>query len=283
MDSALDGAAQPGLGVGAGRRRADAPRQPPPEHRRRTRPTRRPTARSRSRPATTACSRGCARRSGCRTCPPTRASRPTRRAWRTSTRSPTALDGRVPHPPGRPLGRVLRAAGVPVGPINRVDEAFALAAELRDGARSTTPRRAARSRPPLRLDGERPPDPPRRRRELDEHGDEIRTGCDAAAGSTFGSMKRTSSRRTSNVSTSRCRGRGRTATSRSTSSSGALAPEEMPTTRAPSSHSSCTCVSLSIRWAAAPQSRATSTRRCELDEFVRADDEHEVALRRPSA
>jgi crotonobetainyl-CoA:carnitine CoA-transferase CaiB-like acyl-CoA transferase len=66
----------------------------------------------------------------------------------------------------------LRSAGVPVGPINRVDEAFALAAELgleptedHDGLTLT--------RPPLRLDGERPPIrrlPPR----LDEHGEEIR-------------------------------------------------------------------------------------------------------------
>ena len=61
-------AAQPGLGLGVGRRRAGAPRQPPPEHRARTRPTRPPTARSRSRSATTACSRGCARRSACPSC-----------------------------------------------------------------------------------------------------------------------------------------------------------------------------------------------------------------------
>src|ERR687896_1586625 len=65
---------------------------------------------------------------------------------------------------------VLRAAGVPVGPINRVDEAFALAAELglepvdeSQGIPLITP--------PLRLDGARPPvrlRPPR----LDQHGDE---------------------------------------------------------------------------------------------------------------
>ena len=64
---------------------------------------------------------------------------------------------------------VLRAASVPVGPINRVDEAFELAAELgmepiddAHGVPLVTP--------PLRLDGERPPvrrPPPR----LDEHGD----------------------------------------------------------------------------------------------------------------
>jgi crotonobetainyl-CoA:carnitine CoA-transferase CaiB-like acyl-CoA transferase len=67
---------------------------------------------------------------------------------------------------------VLRAASVPVGPINGVDEAFALAAELglepvedHDGLPLI--------RPPLRVDGDRPPirhAPPA----LDEHGDEIR-------------------------------------------------------------------------------------------------------------
>jgi crotonobetainyl-CoA:carnitine CoA-transferase CaiB-like acyl-CoA transferase len=66
----------------------------------------------------------------------------------------------------------LRAAGVPVGPINRVDEAFALAAEL-----GLEPVEEAGGvplvRPPLRVDGERPAirrPPPR----LDEHGAEIR-------------------------------------------------------------------------------------------------------------
>jgi crotonobetainyl-CoA:carnitine CoA-transferase CaiB-like acyl-CoA transferase len=75
---------------------------------------------------------------------------------------------------------VLRAAGVPVGPINRVDEAFMLAAELElepvDESQGI-PLIA----PPLRLNGERPPirlRPPR----LDEHGDEIRTWLRAAAG-----------------------------------------------------------------------------------------------------
>ena len=67
---------------------------------------------------------------------------------------------------------VLRAAAVPAGPVNGVDEAFGLAAEL--GMEPTeevggTPL----IRPPLRVDGERPPirrAPPR----LDEHGEEIR-------------------------------------------------------------------------------------------------------------
>ena len=56
-------------------------------------------------------------------------------------------------------------------------------------------------------------------------------------------------------------------TRRWTSSSGALAPEVMPTTRLPSSHSSRTCVSLSIRYESAPWSRATSTSRFEFDEL----------------
>jgi crotonobetainyl-CoA:carnitine CoA-transferase CaiB-like acyl-CoA transferase len=66
----------------------------------------------------------------------------------------------------------LRAAGVPVGPINLVDEAFALAAEL--GLEPTEDHAGLPLiRPPLHLDGERPPirlPPPR----LDEHGAEIR-------------------------------------------------------------------------------------------------------------
>ncbi len=66
----------------------------------------------------------------------------------------------------------LRAAGVPVGPINRVDEAFALAAEL--GLEPTDDRHGVPvATPPLRLDGARPPvrrPPPA----LDEHGVEIR-------------------------------------------------------------------------------------------------------------
>ena len=66
----------------------------------------------------------------------------------------------------------LRAASVPAGPINAVDEAFALAAEL-----GMEPVQEAGGyplpAPPLRLDGERPRirrPPPK----LDEHGDELR-------------------------------------------------------------------------------------------------------------
>jgi crotonobetainyl-CoA:carnitine CoA-transferase CaiB-like acyl-CoA transferase len=73
----------------------------------------------------------------------------------------------------------LRAAAVPVGPINRVDEAFALAAEL--GVQPVDESHGVPLiAPPLRLDGERPPirrPPPR----LDEHGDEVRTWLRAAA------------------------------------------------------------------------------------------------------
>ena len=53
-------------------------------------------------------------------------------------------------------------------------------------------------------------------------------------------MNRTSSRRTSNSDTSVVPRARKKSTSAVTSSSGADAPEEMPTTRAPSSHSSCT-------------------------------------------
>jgi crotonobetainyl-CoA:carnitine CoA-transferase CaiB-like acyl-CoA transferase len=67
---------------------------------------------------------------------------------------------------------VLRGASVPAGPINGVDEAFALADEL--GLEPTeTHDGLPLVRPPLRVDGERPAirrPPPR----LDEHGDEIR-------------------------------------------------------------------------------------------------------------
>jgi len=66
----------------------------------------------------------------------------------------------------------LRAAAVPVGPINGVDEAFALADEL--GMEPTEVHDGVPLvRPPLRVDGERPPIR-RRPPALDEHGDEIR-------------------------------------------------------------------------------------------------------------
>ena len=66
----------------------------------------------------------------------------------------------------------LRGASVPVGPINQVDEAFALASEL--GLEPVDDSHGLPLiAPPLRLDGSRPAirrPPP----ELDEHGDEIR-------------------------------------------------------------------------------------------------------------
>jgi crotonobetainyl-CoA:carnitine CoA-transferase CaiB-like acyl-CoA transferase len=74
---------------------------------------------------------------------------------------------------------VLRGVSVPVGPINAVDEAFALAAEL--GMEPTDDaHRVPLITPPLRLDGARPPirrPPP----QLDEHGDEIRRWLAAGA------------------------------------------------------------------------------------------------------
>jgi crotonobetainyl-CoA:carnitine CoA-transferase CaiB-like acyl-CoA transferase len=75
--------------------------------------------------------------------------------------------------------RVLRDAGVPVGPINAIDEAFALATEL--GMEPTDDSHGVPLiTPPLRIDGARPSidrPPPK----LDEHGDEIRTWLRAAA------------------------------------------------------------------------------------------------------
>jgi crotonobetainyl-CoA:carnitine CoA-transferase CaiB-like acyl-CoA transferase len=67
---------------------------------------------------------------------------------------------------------LLRESKVPAGPINEIDEAFALAERL--GMEPTEPVDGVPLvRPPLRIDGERPPirhRPPR----LDEHGDDLR-------------------------------------------------------------------------------------------------------------
>jgi crotonobetainyl-CoA:carnitine CoA-transferase CaiB-like acyl-CoA transferase len=71
---------------------------------------------------------------------------------------------------------VLREAGVPAGPINEVDEAFALAESL-GMAPVETVDGVPLVRPPLRVDGARPPirlRPPA----LDEHGDELRAWLD---------------------------------------------------------------------------------------------------------
>ena len=126
-----DLAAQPGLGLGVGGRRAARAAATATRASRPTRPTRRPTARSPSRSATTACSRACARRSGCRAAGRRALRAPTRRGSRTSTRSPSALEAVFAHA-ARPTHwvEVLRAANVPVGPINDVAEAYALAESL---------------------------------------------------------------------------------------------------------------------------------------------------------
>jgi crotonobetainyl-CoA:carnitine CoA-transferase CaiB-like acyl-CoA transferase len=67
---------------------------------------------------------------------------------------------------------LLRDAKVPAGPINEIDEAFALAEDL--GMEPTEPVEGVPLiRPPLRIDGERPPirhRPPH----LDEHGPDLR-------------------------------------------------------------------------------------------------------------
>ena len=76
------------------------------------------------------CSRGCARRSGCRSCRATSASPPTRRASRTSTRSARRWRRSSRTQPADHWVEVLRAANVPVGPINDVSEAYALAESL---------------------------------------------------------------------------------------------------------------------------------------------------------
>jgi crotonobetainyl-CoA:carnitine CoA-transferase CaiB-like acyl-CoA transferase len=74
---------------------------------------------------------------------------------------------------------VLRAAGVPVGPINEVDEAFALAESL--GMEPTeTVDGVPLIRPPLRLDGERPAIR-RRPPGLDEHGEALRAWLEGPA------------------------------------------------------------------------------------------------------
>ena len=178
----------------------------------------------------------------------------------------------------------LNAAGVPAGPVNDVGEAFALAerlglepvAEL-DGVRT--------ARSPLRLG-----DDARRCRGCARRAS-ASTTTSCAPGSAGLRRQRLADRLREHEAhvllddlelrdVRRCRARGRTATSRWTSSSGALAPEVIPTVSTPSSHSSSTCASLSIRCDVG----AVLAR--DLDEAVRvrgvarADHEHEVALRR---
>ena len=83
----------------------------------------------------------------------------------------------------------------------------------------------------------------------------------------LGSMKRTSSLTASTSEMSATPRSRKKPTSSRTRFSGALAPEEMPTTRLSVSHSSRTSLALSIRCASAPKSRATSTSRTEFDEL----------------
>jgi crotonobetainyl-CoA:carnitine CoA-transferase CaiB-like acyl-CoA transferase len=82
------------------------------------------------------------------------------------------LGGAIAREPADHWVTTLRAAAVPVGPINGVDEAFAFADKL--GMEPTEVHEGVPLvRPPLRVDGERPAirhGPPA----LDEHGDEIR-------------------------------------------------------------------------------------------------------------
>ena len=136
--------------------------------------------------------------------------------------------------------------------------------------------------PPLRLDGERPPvrrPPPA----LDEHGDELRAWLSGRrlGGARAGRYSRGQllpddlRQHEAHVLAQDLElrhvlgaaGAEEVDEPLRRAPPGALAPEEMPTTRAPSSHSSRTSASLSIRCDAAPQSRATSTRRLEFDEF----------------
>ena len=148
-------------------------RQPPPEHR----PVRdlrggRPAVR-RSRSATTGCSCACARRSASASSP-RRALRDQRGARRARRRARGRAQGascaREPADHGW-SGCARRAC--PAGPINGVDEAFALRGGARHGAgrggrrRPARPRRRCASTASARRSAGA-------RRALDEHGDEIR-------------------------------------------------------------------------------------------------------------
>ena len=162
-----DLAAQPGARRGwPAASRAHAARQPPPEHRplrdlRRRRPADR--GRGRQRPPVRA---ACARRSA--SAELAGDERFATNAARVEHRDELArlLGEAIAREPAAHWVAVLRAAAVPVGPINGVDEAFALADEL--GMEPTEEHDGVPLvRPPLRVDGERPAirrGPPRARR-----------------------------------------------------------------------------------------------------------------------
>jgi crotonobetainyl-CoA:carnitine CoA-transferase CaiB-like acyl-CoA transferase len=83
-----------------------------------------------------------------------------------------ALEARLREHPAEVWLQRLRAAKVPAGPINGIDEAFSLAQELGMEPAQTIDG-VPLINPPLRIDGERPPirhRPPA----LDEHGDALR-------------------------------------------------------------------------------------------------------------
>jgi crotonobetainyl-CoA:carnitine CoA-transferase CaiB-like acyl-CoA transferase len=83
-----------------------------------------------------------------------------------------ALEARLREQPAEVWLERLRAAKVPAGPINGIDEAFALAEELGMEPSQTVDGVPLIS-PPMRIDGERPPirhRPPR----LGEHDDDLR-------------------------------------------------------------------------------------------------------------
>ena len=158
MDSALTVPAEPGHGVGGGGRdraagAATATRASSP-----TRPTRPPTGRSRSRSATSASSCGCARRSACPSCRATSASPPTRRGWSTPTSSLEAFEAVLRDAARRALARrVLREAKVPAGPDQRGRRGVRARRRSWAWSRSRTSTALPLIRPPLRVDGERPP------------------------------------------------------------------------------------------------------------------------------
>jgi crotonobetainyl-CoA:carnitine CoA-transferase CaiB-like acyl-CoA transferase len=226
MDSALTSLLNQGSGwVAGGRGRRGAATATRASSR--TRPTRPPTARSRSRSATTACSRACARRSGCPSCRRRalrhqhRARRQRRRARRgararssatpppsTGSRScarPTSRSARSttsPRPTRSPSRSASSRSEVDGVPLARRSALAPPPAAGAPAARSTsTATRSGAWLAPVVCTGGRPRRP---RSAL-----QAVARAPAACRTVFGSMKRTSSRMTSNSETSSCRARGR--------------------------------------------------------------------------